>query len=137
MPDGASHRLKLEALNDLTADKPAHVHEKHTRLPVSFTCRHAKRSHALSTQERYGHLRTLVQQEVVASVLHVEAAADYSSYLRSVKRERENIRIWVRKRHIRYVLSYSKSRVSRNVTVCVATRNTTSLAAGDAGATCE
>jgi hypothetical protein len=36
-PDDSSHRLKLEALNDLTADRPPHVHEKHTRLPVSFT----------------------------------------------------------------------------------------------------
>jgi hypothetical protein len=73
----------------------------------------------------------------VASISHVEATAHCSSYFRSVKRERENIRIWVRKRHIRYVLSYLESRALRNVTVCVATRNTTSLAAGDAGATCE
>jgi hypothetical protein len=43
-PDDSLHQLKLEAMHDLAADKPPHVHEKHTRLPVSFTCRHAKRS---------------------------------------------------------------------------------------------
>jgi hypothetical protein len=43
-PDDSSHQLKLEALTNLAADKPPHVYEKHTRLPVSFTCRHAKRS---------------------------------------------------------------------------------------------